>query len=82
MIGLLRSCFDYALNDNTKLDGVFAAVREAFRIPGSRKLLERITEVNDFRNTHVAHPYKELSDKALVERNLKYWVETLARLRV
>ena len=28
VIGLLRSCLDYALNDNTKLDGVFVVVRE------------------------------------------------------
>ena len=82
VIGLLRSCFGYALNDNAKLDGVFAAVRESFRLPGSRKLLERIAEVNEFRNAYVAHPDKELSDKATAERNLKYWVETLALLRV
>ena len=82
VIGLLRSCFDYALNDKNKLDGVFEAVRNAFRLPGSRKLLERITAVNDFRNTYVAHPERELTDKALAERNLKHWVETLALLRV
>jgi len=82
VIGLLRSCFDYALNDNTKLDGVFAAVRETFRLPGSRKLLERVADVNEFRNSYVAHPDKELSDKALAERSLKHWVETLALLRV
>ena len=82
VIGLLRSCFDYALNDKNKLDGVFEAVQEAFRLPGSRKLLERITAVNDFRNTYVAHHEKELTDKGLAERSLKHWVETLALLRV
>lgn len=82
VIGLLRSCFDYALSDKNKLDGVFEAVRDTFRLPGSRKLLERITAVNDFRNTYVAHPEKELTDRALAERSLKHWVETLALLRV
>ena len=82
VIGLLRSCFDYALNDKTKLDGVFDAVRESFRLPGSRKLLDRITAVNDFRNGYIAHPEQELTDKALTERNLKHWVATLALLRV
>ena len=82
VIGLLRSCFDYALNDKTKLGGVFEAVRESFRLPGSRKLLDRVTAVNDFRNGYIAHPEQELTDKALTERNLKHWVETLVFLRV
>lgn len=82
VIGLLCACFDFALNDKVALDGVFKAIRESFRLPGSRKLLDRLTAVNDFRNTYVAHHEKELSDKALAERNLKQWVETLVLLRV
>ena len=82
VIGLLRSCFDYALNDKTELDGVFAAIRESFRLPGARNLLERITKVNDFRNAYVAHSDKELTDKNLAELNLKHWVESLALLRL
>lgn len=82
VIGLLCACFDFALNDKSALDGVFKAVRDSFRLPGSRKLLERLTTVNDFRNTYVAHHEKELNDKALAERNLKHWVETLVLLRV
>ena len=82
VIGLLRSCLDYALNEGTMLDGIFVAVRESFRLPGSRKLLARVTEVNDFRNSFVAHAEKELNDKALAERNLKQWVETLSLLRM
>lgn len=82
VIGLLCACLDFALNDKTGLDGVFKAIRENFRLSGSRKLLERLTAVNDFRNTYVAHHEKDLSDKALAERNLKHWVETLALLRM
>lgn len=82
VIGLLCVCFDFALNDKTGLDGVFKAIRDSFRLAGSRKLLERLTAVNDFRNTYVAHHEKELSDKALAERSLKHWVETLVLLRV
>jgi hypothetical protein len=66
----LCACFDFALNDKTGLDGVFRAIRDCFRLPGSRKLFERLTTVNEFRNTYVAHHEKELSDKALAERNL------------
>ena len=82
VIGLLCACFDFALNDKTGLDGVFKAIRDSFRLAGSRKLLDRLTAVNDFRNTYVAHHEKELSDKVLAECNLKHWVETLVLLRV
>lgn len=82
VIGLLCSCFDFALNDKSALDGVFKAVRESFRLPGSRKLLDRLSAVNDFRNTYVAHHEKELTERTLAERNLKHWVETLGLLRV
>lgn len=82
VIGLLCACFDFALNDKTGLDGVFQAIRESFRLPGSRKLLERLTAVNNFRNTYVAHHEKELNDKALAAQNLKHWVDTLTLLKV
>ena len=84
VIGLLCACFDFALNDKTMLDGVFKAIRDSFRLPGSRKLLDRLTAVNDFRNTlcRLAHHKKELNDKALAKRNLKHWAETLVLLKV
>jgi type III restriction enzyme len=81
VIGLLCACFDFALNDKSGLDGVFEAVRDAFRLPGSRKLLERMTTVNDFRNTYIAHHEKDLTKKELAELNLKHWVETLVLLK-
>jgi type III restriction enzyme len=80
VIGLLRSCLDLALNDKSKLEGIFAAVRESFRIPGARNLLDRISSVNEFRNTYVAHHEKELTDKVLARHTLLYWVDTLALL--
>jgi type III restriction enzyme len=80
-IGLLRSCLDFALNDKTVLEGVFSSVRSAFKVSGARQLLDRITAVNDLRNTYVAHHEKDLTDKALARGQLKAWVETLALLR-
>lgn len=45
----------------------------SFRLTaGSRKILDRLTAVNDFRNTYVAHHEKELTEKAFAERNLKH----------
>ena len=79
-IGLLRSCLDFALNDRTGVGGVFDAIRSAFRVSGSRKLLDRIAEVNEVRNTYVAHHEKDLTDKTFAQRQLKAWVETLSLL--
>ena len=61
---------------------MFAAIRESFRLPGVRNLLEQISKANVFRNACVAHSDKELTDKALAEQNLKHLVETLAMLQV
>lgn len=80
VIGLLRSCLDLAVNDQSGFDGVFKAVREEFSIPGGANLLERITAVNEFRNTYVAHHEKELNDKKEARHMLIYWIETLALL--
>ena len=81
VIGLLCSCFDYALRDNTEVEGVFVAIRESFRFPGAHNLLSQIRKVNNFRNNYVAHSNKEeLTDKSLTEQYLKHWVDTLALL--
>jgi type III restriction enzyme len=82
VIGLLCACLDFALNDKNEIDGVFKAIRESFRFTGSRKILDRVTTVNDFRNTYVAHHEKDLTDKSMAQANLKQWVETLALLKI
>ncbi len=77
-VGLLRSCFEYALNDQEKLTGVFEAVRKEFRVKGARDLHARVSEINDFRNTYIAHHEKELTNKNLAELELKKWIEGLS----
>jgi type III restriction enzyme len=79
--GLLRNCYDYALNDNTKLTGVFEAVKKNFRVEGARAVLDMVNGINDFRNNYVAHHGEgELTDKAMAEQQLKAWIEGLNRL--
>ncbi len=79
-IGLLRSCLDFALNDNARLDGVFEAVRGAFRLTGGRRLLSDIERVNDFRNTRIAHQEEPLNESELAERELRHWMQTIAAI--
>lgn len=80
VIGLLRSCLDYALNDSTKIGGVFKAVSAEFRFDGARSVLDMVSAVNTFRNTYVAHGEKELRNGKVAEQNLRDWVTTLARV--
>jgi type III restriction enzyme len=77
LIGLLRSCLDFALNDTTKIGGVFEALKIQLRFQGGRKVLETVTRINDFRNTYIAHQEQELTDKNLAEQELKIWIEAL-----
>jgi type III restriction enzyme len=79
-LGLLRSCMEYALNDNTKIDGVFQAVREKFKVAGGRQMLATVTRIYDFRNTRVAHQEKEVTDPKEAERHLVEWINGLKSL--
>lgn len=79
-IGLLRSCMDFALNDTTRIGGVFEAVRAGFQVKGGRELLGMVVSVNNFRNTRVAHQDEELHDAAVAERELKAWIKALHAL--
>ncbi|MDE0303278.1 MAG: hypothetical protein OXI87_00115 [Albidovulum sp.] len=68
------------LNGKNKLDGVSETIRHTFRLPGLRKLLERITPVYDFRNSYFAYSEMDLTDRALAERSQDHRVETLVLL--
>ena len=76
-LGLLRNCIDYALNDNTKITGVFEAIKNTFKVKGATDLLTVVTNINDFRNTYVAHQEKELTDVNLTREQLEKWIAGL-----
>jgi len=76
-LGLLRSCMDYALNDTSKIGGVFAVIKTRFKVQGGRDMLSMVTSINDFRNTYVAHQEKELTDAVLAEKQLRSWIDGL-----
>ncbi|QYU67278.1 site-specific DNA-methyltransferase [Leptolyngbya sp. 15MV] len=79
-VGLLRDCLDYALNDSARYPGVFESVREAFRFQGSRKVLEEVNAIYDFRNKHVAHQEVELTDAKSAMVALARWIKGLRLL--
>jgi type III restriction enzyme len=79
-LGLLRNCLDYALNDNTRLGGVFEAIKLELRFSGGRDLLDRVKAINEFRNTRVAHQETPLTNSAEAKVALAAWVDGLNRL--
>ena len=72
--------FDDALNDNTKLTGVFEALKQDFRFTGGRDLLDHVASINDFRNTRVAHQEQPLTDPAAAKPAVADWIAGLGRL--
>jgi type III restriction enzyme len=78
-LGLLRSCIDYAMNDNTKIAGVFEAVKTKFKVKGAMDLLTIVVKINDFRNTRVVHKEKDLplTDVSLTKSQLLVWIKGL-----
>jgi len=76
-LGLMCFALDYALNEKTKIGGVFEGVRTGLRFEGSRKLLATASAMNDFRNKYVAHQEEELNDGKLARAELQGWIEGL-----
>ena len=79
-MGLLRDCMDYALNDSTKIGGVFDAVKQAFRYAGSRDVLDQVTAVYGFRNAHVAHQESAITDQKPAGAAMGQWIRLIRLL--
>lgn len=79
-LGLLRNCLDYALNDHSKITGVFEAIKTAYRFKGSRDLLDTVKSINEFRNTRVAHQEIILSVGAEAKTALVEWISGMLSL--
>jgi type III restriction enzyme len=72
-VGLLRSCLEYAIKEKAQIGGVFAAVKSHFAFANAAALLDQVADINDFRNTYVAHQGKELTDSQLAKTHLGKW---------
>ncbi len=79
-LGMLRSCLDYALNDSTKIGGVFESMKTNMRFTGARDLLDGVSGLNDFRNRHVAHQEEPLTDSLKAKKALSDWIETMGKI--
>lgn len=78
-IGLLRWCLQYASESTGPADAVFGAVRQRFgSVPA--EICKLVCNINAFRNDHVAHQNKELTDPALARKTLGEWATGLRRI--
>ncbi len=80
-IGLLKFCLDYASGRDDGIQGIFLALRDAFKDLSNSKLHNYIKEINNFRKQYVAHQEgAELTDKKKAEAALKIWIDGLVEL--
>ena len=80
-IGLLRDLMELSLNDRKNhFDGVLKEATGSFSFAGGRRLLDELKHVYQFRNEHVAHSEKPLTDVDLVRSELPRWLDVMAAL--
>lgn len=90
-LGLLRDCFEFALNDTSIPEGVFKSVWDEFRFEGARDWLQRLGVVVSLRNSCIAHAgdvadpkirklSEELQCRPESQGYLVGWLELLGRL--
>lgn len=78
--GVLLFCLEYAAKSEEGLSGIFTSVRSELAPLATTDLPSLVKAYYDFRNTHVAHEKKELTDVAVAREALGLWVRTLVRL--
>jgi len=78
-LGLLEFCLKYC-GQSHDVGGIFGAVRQNFADLAGGPLLDQVTAIYEFRNTHIAHVNVELTDRALAAAGLKQWISGLAAL--
>jgi type III restriction enzyme len=79
-LGLLCFCLDYAFNDPLNLRGVFEAIKKGFAPIKDSGLYTAVKDMNVFRNQHVAHQGKELTDMNVAKEGLRQWIRGLILL--
>lgn len=78
-IGLLRWCLQFAREPELGAGGAFAAVREEFA-GVSDEMYSLVNRINAFRNDHVAHQNKVLTEGAIARAALVEWISGLTKV--
>jgi len=79
-LGTLLFCLEYAQKGGFGANGVWKDVEKAYSGEKMGELYALLTEVNEFRNTRVAHVEVKLSDVNEAWENMGKWVKCLSMM--
>jgi type III restriction enzyme len=79
-LGTLLFCLEYAQKGGFGANGVWKDVEIAYSGEKMGELYTLLTEVNEFRNTRVAHVEVKLSDVNEAWENMGKWVKCLVKI--
>jgi len=77
LMGLLLFCLDYALNKSENIPGIWRDISRQFSSSSYRELYGLLSEVNEFRNTRIAHVEEPLSDPSLAWNQMLSWIKCI-----
>lgn len=77
-LGTLLFCLDYAQQEGWGAEGVWKDVEQAYSGEKMKVLYDVLSEVNEFRNTRVAHVEIKLTDAKEAWSNMRKWVLCLS----
>jgi type III restriction enzyme len=79
-LGTLLFCLSYARDGGWGAAGVWQDVQEAFASPGMTALYPNLEQVNDFRNTRVAHVETRLNNAEEAWQAMGTWLRCLHQM--
>lgn len=80
LLGTLLFCLDFALNKNINIPGVWQDVAAKFKGDKARELYETLEQVNNFRNTRIAHIEESLTDPEVSWRSMIEWLTCINKM--
>lgn len=79
-LGTLLFCLSYAQDSGWGADGVWQDVRDVFKDPLFKPLYSELEQVNQFRNTRVAHVEAPLKDQSEAWAAMTMWLRCLNQM--
>ena len=79
-LGTLLFCLKYAQQGGWGIGGIWKAVQTAFSGHEFKEIYQLLNQVNDFRNTYVAHVDAPLSDEKEAWEAMYVWLKCLNKL--
>ena len=79
-LGTLLFCLDYAQQGGKSISGIWKTVKKEFTGNEMKELYRELSDVNTFRNTHVAHIEAALDDPDKAWEAMILWIKCVNRM--